>query len=276
MTSQTKFHLIFNTLGALIGITVVVYVFYSLLHTETEAACRARYPAATRMALHMSDGALMSPIELQARAGIDEYGINGNTRMIADAPGGAAIEVTLAAVPDVEKSGTRSANGIFFRWTPPGIGEATSGCLSYMLWLPDDFEFSDGGLLPGIVGEAQAADAGAALPLGTRPVWRADGETVLDVATAGAAYLPFLQSGFALPKGRWVSLEQELVLNTAGQANGIARLWLDGDLKAESTNLDLRKDVGAAVRGVLADIGYTRLPGKPGALRVTPFEMAWK
>jgi hypothetical protein len=276
MTSQTKFHLIFNTLGALVGITVVVYIVHSLFYTETEAACSARYPAATRMSLHMSDGASMSPIELQARVGVDEYGVNGNTRMIADAPGGGgAIEVTLATVPDVEKSGTRAANGIFFRWTPPGIGEATSGCLSYRLWLPDDFEFGHGGFLPGIVGAAQAADT-EALPLGTRPVWRPDGETVLDVATTGAGYIPFLQSGFALPKGRWVQIEQELVLNTPGQANGIARLWLDGELKAESTNLDVRKDASAAISGVLSDIGYARMPDKPGTLRITPFEMAWK
>jgi Polysaccharide lyase 14 len=278
MTSQSKFHLIFNTVGALIGITVVGYIVYSLLHSETETACRARYPAATRLGLQTSDGALMSTLELQARAGVDEYGINENAKMIADAPGGVAIEVTLAPVAEVESRAERSANGIFFRWTPPGIGAATAGCLSYMLWLPDDFDFGMGGLLPGIVGEAKADESGSAAPtLGARPQWRGEGEAALNVAPSGSNYAPVTQSRFPLPKGRWVRIEQELVLNTPGQADGVARLWLDGDLMAESTHVVVREDDRAAIRGVLADIGYTiSVPAKPGTLRITPFEMAWK
>jgi Polysaccharide lyase 14 len=284
MTSQTKFHLIFNTLGALIGLSIVGYILYSLVHTETEAACRARYPAATRLSLNMSDGKPMTPMQLQARAGVDEYGVNGNTKVITDAPGGVAVEVALAPVADVESAGEKPANGIFFKWTPAGIGSATAACLSYMLWLPDDFDFADGGLLPGIFGDAkggepdaaEVADAEAPQRLGARPVWWIKGETTLQAATAGAGYKP-VQKGFTLPKGRWVEIEQELVLNTAGKADGVARLWLDGDLKADSGGLMLLgKDQSGAIRGVLADIGYAKVPGKPGALRITPFELAWK
>ena len=61
------------------------------------------------------------------------------------------------------------------------------------------------------------------------------------MATPGAGYAPIRQDAFTLPKGRWVRIEQELVLNTPGQADGIARLWLDGDLKAEGTGLKLRE-----------------------------------
>jgi hypothetical protein len=278
MTSQAKFHLIFNAVGALIGLTIVGYIVYSLTHTETEAACTARYPAPTRLALHMSDGAAMSPIELQARAGSDEWGIHENASVVADAPGGAALQVKLANVPEVETASGRAANGIFFRWAPPGIEAAKAACLSYMLWLPDDFEFGDGGLLPGIVGEAQGDESGsgAAPTLGARPQWRSAGEAALNVAPPGSGYAPVTQKGFPLPKGRWMRIEQELVLNAPGQSNGIARLWLDGDLQAESTHVVLREDDSAAIRGVLADIGYTRLPAQPGTLRITPFEMAWK
>ncbi len=276
MTSQTKFNIIFNTLGALIGLTVVGYVLYALTHTETAAACRARYPAATRLALSMTDGKPMTPMQLQARAGVDEYGVNGNAKVIADAPGGVAVDVSLAPVADVESAGERPANGIFFRWTPSGIGSATAGCLSYMLWLPDDFDFGDGGLLPGIFGDAKVEGADAAKSLGARPQWHIKGETTLYVATPGSGYTA-TQKGFTLPKGRWVLIEQELVLNAPGQADGVARLWLDGDLKAESGGLMLLgQDQSGSIRGVLADIGYTKVPGKPGTLRITPFEMAWK
>ena len=176
MTSQTKFHLIFNTLGALIVLTVVGYVVYSLTHTETEAACHARYAAATRLALNMSGGAPMTPMQLQARVGIDEYGVIGNAKVVSDAPGGVAVEVALQPVADVESAGERPANGIFFKWTPSGIGSATAGCLSYMLWLPEDFDFGGGGLLPGIFGDAKVAGSDAALPFGARPQWYAEGK----------------------------------------------------------------------------------------------------
>ena len=71
MTSQARFHLIFNLVGGLIGLVLVGWIVYTLTHTETEAACSTRYPAPVRFALHTSDGAHMSPIELQARAGLE-------------------------------------------------------------------------------------------------------------------------------------------------------------------------------------------------------------
>ena len=278
MTSQAKFHLIFNTAGALIGLAIAGYVVYSLTHTEQEAACSAHYPAPTRLALHMTDGAHMSPIELQARAGSDEWGIHENASVVADAPGGAALQVRLASVPEVESASGRPANGIFFRWAPPGIETAKAACLSYMLWLSDDFAFADGGVLPGIFGGAQdGAGAPDGTRLGARPQWRAEDQFALAVAAAGSGYAPVTQRRFQLLKGRWVRIEQEIVLNAPGQTDGVARLWLDGDLKAESTSVVLRKDANAAILGVLADIGYTRSsPAQPGILRITPFEMAWK
>ncbi len=276
MTSQAKFHLLYNVVGGLIGLAIVGYVVYSLTHIEKEAACSARYPAPMRLALHMSDGAAMSPIELQARAGHDEWGVNENATVIADASGGVAVEVKLADVADVETASGRPANGIFYRWTPPGLETAKAGCLSYKLWLPDDFDFADGGLLPGIFGGGPEAASDAATRLGERPQWRSEGRSALDVAAAGAGYAPITQDGFPLPKGRWVRIEQEIVLNTPGEADGVVRLWLDGDLKGESTNMVLRTDESATIRGVLADIGYTRLPEKPGTLRITPFELSWK
>jgi hypothetical protein len=280
MTRQTILNLIFNAIGVLIGLTVLWYVVTSLVLTKTEAPCSARYPAPTRFSLRTSAGALMSPIELQARVGLREWGVIRNAKVVAapDTPSGAALEVKLASVPDTAAT-NRPANGVFFRWHPTGAREATAACLSYRVWLADDFAFGDGGLLPGIIGGppgAAARDPNSRERVGTRPQWRRGGEGELDAASMGSGYTPVSLRRFPLPKGRWMHVEQELVLNTPGAADGIARLWIDGQLKAENTQATLRKDKNVTILGVLADIGYVRKPTKPGTLRLTPFELSWK
>ena len=46
-------------------------------------------------------------------------------------------------------------------------------------------------------------------------------------------------------------VQQEVVLNTPGAADGIVRLWADGDLMAEDTGIELRKNKGDGIIGVL-------------------------
>ncbi len=280
MTRQTTYNLIFNAVGALIGVTVLGYVAYAFFHTERAAPCSARYPAPLRFALHTSTGTLLSPIELQARVGLNEWGVNENARVVeaAEAPGGAALEVTLAGVPDVEAGG-RPANGVSFRWAPQGARAAGGVCLSYQVWLPHDFSFENGGLLPGPFGGPPGAGASGPDANGrfaAHPLWRQAGDGTFDVAPTGSGYVPVDRRGFPLPKGRWISIEQELVLNAPGEANGLVRLWLDGALKAETTRLALRTDAAEKFIGVLADIGYVRAPEKAGTLRITPFELSWQ
>ncbi len=280
MTRQAILNLIFNAIGVLIGLTVLWWVVTSLVLTKKEAQCSPRYPAPTRFSLRTGAGALMSPIELQARAGLGEWGLIDNAKVVAapKTPTGAALEVKLASVPDTAASG-RNANGVSFHWHPAGARAATAACLSYNVWLADDFGFGDGGLLPGIIGGlpgAAARDPGNKERVGTRPQWRRGGEGELDAAGMGSGYTPVSLRRFPLPKGRWIHVEQELVLNTPGTADGIARLWLDGQLKAEDTQATLRKDKNVTILGVLADIGYFRKPEKPSTLRLTPFELSWK
>ncbi len=40
-----------------------------------------------------------------------------------------------------------------------------------------------------------------------------------------------------IPHGRWVRIEQEVVANKPGEADGLARLWIDGKQQAEMTGL---------------------------------------
>ncbi len=276
---MTKPALIVNAIGLLLGLSLVGYIAYSLVHVETTAACSQRYPGATRLPLKTGDGALLSTIELQARAGLQEWGVTENTKVVAEGPAGAALQVKLAPVEAGERGGARPANGVSFHWSPAGIGQAHSACLAYSVWLPKDFPFNDGGVLPGIFGGQ--ADAINDPPkdgsgFGTRINWRGDGVGELAAKPSGSGYALPIQRGFPLARGRWMRIEQEIVLNSPGKANGLARMWVDGDLKAENTALTLRKDKTETMFGVLADIGYLRASGTVGTLLISPFEIAWR
>lgn len=279
MTKPNVYNLIFNGLGVLLGLIVVGYIVRSAFLTETEPPCSARYPASLQFALKTPGGALLSPIELQARVGLHEWGIMGNAEIVPEGPGGAALQVKLATVNQDETGGAQRSNGVHFRWSPAGIGQAHSACLMYSVWLPKDFAFNSGGLLPGIVGGTSAAangDAGQNGRFGTRIRWRRDGGAELAVASTGSGYLPAGRRSFPLERGKWTRFEQEIVLNTPGQADGMVRMWVDGQLKAQAEKLSLRTDAMGKIIGVLADVGYVRQGDKTGVLRISPFELAWR
>ncbi|MCI0621908.1 MAG: hypothetical protein L0387_09595 [Acidobacteria bacterium] len=48
------------------------------------------------------------------------------------------------------------------------------------------------------------------------------------------------RSAAALPKGRWFKFEFYTILNDPGVANGTAKVWIDGVLKFDKTNTDLK------------------------------------
>jgi len=281
MNKPATLNLIFNGIGALIGLTVVLYVVYTALHTQMEPPCSERYPAPMRFALQQRDGTLLSPIELQARVGLREWGVIENTAIVpvSGGPASAALEVKLASLAEAEPDSTRPQNGVYFRWTPSGLEKAHSVCLTYSVWLPEGFAFNDGGILPGIFGGLPAAMAdreGDQTRLGSRIAWQAHGETGLDVASSGSRYRSVKLHAFSLSPGRWMRIEQEVALNTLGKTDGLARMWVDGDLKAEDAKLALRTDANAKFSGVLADVGYLRAPSKVSTLRLSPFELAWR
>lgn len=276
MQNRAAYNLIFNGLGALLGLTVVGYILFSAFHTETEPPCSQRYPAPMLFALK-SGGALLTPIELQAQAGLSEWGIAQNLTVVPEGPAGAALQVKLDRVVDHEAGRDERANGVNFRWMPPGVGAARSACLSYDVWLPEDFPFNDGGILPGILGgkpdTVRDLHGGG---FGTRAQWRLDGMIELATAGSGSGYVPANQRNFPLATGRWTRIEQEIVLNAPGAEDGLARMWIDGDFIAESTKLSFRSDTSETIAGVLVDAGYFRDPAKPGILRLSPFSLAWR
>jgi len=279
VSNQATYHLIFNAVGVLVGVTVVGYVVWSLFQVEREEPCRARYPAPTRFSLVGSGGAPLSPIELQGRAGLGEWGVLDNAKVVVVDPApGTALEVKLAPVASELAQSERQTNGVDFRWTPLGMKAAKAACLDYSVWIPEKFPFNDGGgVFPGVFGgPPPPAKTGDAERFAVRLQWTSDGTGILNVAPTSSPYRGINLNGFALAPGRWMHVQQEVVLNTPGEADGIVRLWTDGDLVAEDKKIDLRKDKTDGINGVLADIGYVHEPGAAASLRFSPFEISWR
>lgn len=114
-----------------------------------------------------------------------------------------------------------------------GITPQTGVRLRYSLRFSENFNFVRGGKLPGLFGGR--GNSGGNRPNGTdgfstRFMWRQNGEGEV------YAYLPTSdrfgtsigRSGWRFRPGVWHQLEQEVILNRPGQANGRIRVWLDG------------------------------------------------
>ncbi len=127
--------------------------------------------------------------------------------------------------------------------------------LRYRLRFSEDFDFVKGGKLPGLYGGT--APSGGNIPDGTdgfstRFMWREDG------AGEVYAYLPDSQNyGTSLGRGQWQfvpgtwqTLEQELILNEPGQANGQLKVWLDGKVVFSATNLQFRTEESLKINGI--------------------------
>ena len=83
---------------------------------------------------------------------------------------------------------------------------------------------------------------------------------------------------FRLPRGKWIRLEQEIVLNTPGRKDGSIRVWVDGTLVVDKQHLMLRDNDAVDVcrragRHALRRRGFVVLRTKDAKIRLTPFEV---
>jgi hypothetical protein len=278
MQNPKHLNLLINAGAALVGVIVVGYVLYSALNTEAEQPCSARYQA-TRFSLQNAAGKPLTRAELQARAGLHESGIVDNASVVPveGGPTPVALEVKLRKMSAHASAGNASPNGIDFRWTPPGLTGATATCLAYSLWLDDKFAFGAGGQLPGVFGGAPAVPGkgGVTDQLTVNPNWDGEGYPAI-LALRGAEPHRMIGTNIALPTSRWIKIELETVLNTPGVADGLARLWIDGDLIVQDTAITLRQDEKEKLNGVLASASYRLVPPVPGTLRLSHFEIGWR
>ena len=279
-----------NVAGVALGLFLTAYVVRDTFSASTLPPCSASYPEATEFTLNSSDRVPLSTIELQARAGANEWGVLENAQVTAmdGAPSPLVLKVNLPKGSTSMYQTEMKPGGMSFRWQPKGMEGATSACLSYGLFVPAEFDFGDGGELPGVFGGKgyePLVQADGENGFASRLKWANDGKGELGLQapyeTNGRFSYSIPGLDFTIPRERWVTIEQETVLNTPGEANGIARIWIDGVLKIEQTEVVWRASDGLTLKGVVNDVWYGGLDSTSNApadtfLALTPAAIRWK
>jgi hypothetical protein len=208
----------------------------------------------------------------------------GAARIVAlnSGPAKNALELDLAKVPSVGRAAAGERAGIGFNWAPQLFKRREAACLTYSVRPGEGFSFGRSGRLPGLQGSSLAAGDGAQATFSIRYAWNAAGEL------EAHPQLPQWPEGrslggkrgkLALEPGRWTELEQEIVLNTPGKPDGILRVWQDGRLVLQKSDIVFRTSPTVALSGVLAETagGVQAGDAKRGSQTIwlTPFELRW-
>lgn len=283
MANKTSATTIVNVGGSVVALLLATYGIASYMLFEAEIpGCMADYQRTATFDFTATDGALLTPIELQARAGNGERGVSENARIVpvSDAPSPAALEVALGFAAEGK------GPGVSFLWRP-ALGEhAKSACLRYSVWLPKEFDFARGGNLPGFVGGERLSNVErptAGFELRTK--WYREGVTDFVLKSPQTEHANGQSIGMragSYARGRWIAIEQELRLDQPGAKDGKFRVWMDGSLIVDERRLNTRKEDNFAIDGVAANIGFVtgnnrQVPsGDAGTLRLSPIELAWR
>lgn len=279
---------LFNLAAGVLFVGTAAYAVRSLFVTDDVPPCSERYVHATVFALRGASGAALTPADLQARLAGRDWGLLDNTRIVetSDGPASTVLQVRLSDAKVPRGDAGERTSGMGFTWMPSRLAAASAACLGYTFRLPDDFEFGVGGTLPGLFGgRDEAAAPGGKSQFSARYRWREDGKLELRAATVdqpGGLSLVLDPNKLTLPKGRWVRVEQEVVLNTPGAHDGALRVWVDGAMKLERRNVAFRDSDDQGLKGVIADVHYGRpdlgwAPApKTANLLMSPFELRWR
>ena len=291
MSKAISANLVVNLVGAVAATLVVGWVIYSMRESDAPQICEGRYPSSTRFSLTGPQGKALSDSELQARLGLSEWGILDNGEIVRDesAPVSPVLEVRIAKGTGSGFNTTIPRGGISFQWSPFEMSEQApqSACLSYHVFLPEDFQFAGTGSLPSLFvgrdfdprGETMKGGGSAA-----RVGWLRDGRATVSLQYAskdGWVNPEIVATNTQWPLGRWVAVEQEVILNSIGKRDGIVRLWFDGQFAGESKGVALRNKSDLSLGGVLADVQYGSVNNvgtapKGTKVRMTPFVIRWK
>ncbi|MCE8020592.1 hypothetical protein HOP51_10815 [Halomonas sp. MCCC 1A11036] len=150
--------------------------------------------------------------------------------------------------------GDEPRGGAGFYSDPPSLRGAERACLSYMVRFPADFDFVRGGKLPGLYGgEAPSGgeDVDGKNGFSMRLMWREEGEGELYPYVVGFEGDSVGRGFWHFPVGRWVTVEQEIVLNDPDLDDGIARLWVDGRPVLEQQNVVFRTTPEITIDGLM-------------------------
>jgi hypothetical protein len=215
---------------------------------------------------------------------------NLSIRRLKEGPAAAVMGIKLETGTAHPTHPTNPQGGVSFPWRPRGIPPtASAACLTYHVFLPADFDFDYGGTLPGLFGTT-TADANAVDRFDVRFAWGGRGSAHQFMLATTPENLtsfttPANPHASAFPLGRWVRIDQEVILNIPKTGNGTTRLWIDEVLRAEIRNANLRDDPLVAIQGVTMDAHFGQpAVGQKFALGtakkreqiwISPFELRW-
>ena len=272
--------ILFNAAASLVAIGAIVGVVRTWIAPSALRSCSERYTTSMVFPLER-DGTLLTATDIQARTGGRDAGLLENLEVVRlkRGPVPVAMSVELPKGSAAPTSSVVPKGGISFPWQPRSLKDKSTVCLSYQVLLPADFDFNHGGALPGLLGQAdQSGDRFL-----VRLSWQQGG-------TIGATNFVTLNGkkfrqqadgeGYTIPRGRWVQIDQEVVLNAPDQENGILRVWIDGALAIDKADFAYRAKPDIALAGVAADVYYSGddVTGRSPAdakVWLSPFEIRW-
>ena len=272
--------ILFNAAASLVAIGAVVGVVRTWIAPSGLRACSERY--ATSMVFPLErEGVVLTATDIQARAGGRDAGLLENLEVVRlkKGPAPIAMSVELPKGSAAPTSSVVPKGGISFPWQPRSLKDQSTACLSYQILLPSDFDFNLGGALPGLLGQADQSNDRFLVRL----AWHQGGSISATnfVTLDGKKFKQHADGdGATIPRGRWVQLDQEVVLNAPDQENGILRVWIDGALAIDRADFAYRVKSSVALAGVAADIYYSgedisaRSPADTKVM-LTPFEIRW-
>ncbi len=281
--------ILFNGAAIVIGGVSLVLALKSSLIKEDAEVCSARYLQGTRMSLERN-GAPLSADDLQSRLAGTDWGLldRASVVKVKSGPSDLAMQLDLTTARADDRNEDNGREGVGFSWLPRALTPVNAACLSYSIYLPAGFQFVGGGRLPGLMGTSalvtgsgDGATEGSS-PFSMRLQWKENGsgEVLAQLQQTGEGRsLGGRKSGFVYPRGKWAQLEQEVVLNAAGKSNGIVRVWVDGTLRYEKTDVVFNQAGKSKLTGVYAEVVPTGkdfpASAKEQKIQMSPLEVRW-
>jgi hypothetical protein len=274
--------ILFNAAAVVVVLGALIGIGRSMLGASTSTPCGDRNENSIAFRIEQ-DGAVLTGADILARVGHDSVGVIENLDVVRprDTRIPAAMRISLRNGPAQLDGSVETKAGVAFPWEPRSIRKQATACLSYKVFFEGDLEFHAGGTLPGIQGrdESQQSQDGFA----SHMAWREDGQpgVTLSVTASGKTQTAYFEARPTFPRGQWIRIDKEVALNTPGQDNGILRVWVDGVLAIERTNIAYRGKPEINMSGVGANVFYGAAramasPPSDTTIWVSPFEISWR
>jgi hypothetical protein len=272
--------ILFNAAASLVAILAVVGVVRTWLAPSTMQPCSERHSTSMVFPLER-DGVVLTATDIQARTGGRDAGLVENVDVIRlkRGPVPIAMSVELPKGSAAPTSSVVPKGGLSLPWQPRTLKDKSTVCLSYQILLPSDFDFNLGGALPGVFGGGEQSNDRFLVQLG----WRQGGAigATNHVTLDGKKWKQQAEAeGYTIPRGRWVKIDQEVILNEPDLENGVLRVWLDGALAIDKADIAYRVKPDITLVGVAADVFYNgedvsgRAPADAKVM-LSPFEIRW-